>query len=129
MRCIAAGKNIEVARLQFENHCPSDSRFLPRCSPNFFGKASYQRFRFRQRDIALERVFGGYRFGRSVGNDLRVINAAGSFIQALAEPAKVPFECSRFQPAQMLHRLDSKLLKSPFGHLADAWQTRDWQRR
>jgi hypothetical protein len=78
---VAASKNLELARLQFEDDGACDPRFFARSSPKLFCQASDRGLGFCQPHIVFEGVLDGYRLRRSVWDDCTVVNSPSEFVK------------------------------------------------
>ena len=121
------GENTELAGLQLKNHGPRNPRFFQRRSPNSFRKSAYHWLRFCQKQVMLNRVFGGYGFCGPVGNYLAVMDAASQFVETRAVSAELSFEGRCIQTSQVPNRPHANLLKSLSRHCTHSRQTSNRQ--
>ena len=89
---MAAGENIELAGLQFEDYRTSDARFLARSGPNLFGKKPDHWLRFCERYVTLKRILRGHGLCGPVRDDLAIVETPGEFVETQAIATEVAFE-------------------------------------
>ena len=70
-RRVAAGEDVEVAGLEFEDDGAGDAGLFAGGRPDFFGEAEDHGFGLGEGDVLREGVFGGDGFGGPVGDDWR----------------------------------------------------------
>src|SRR6202140_5740114 len=105
---MAAGQNLELTGLQFEDHGACYPRFFARGGPKFFYKPSDHGFGFRQWHVVLKSIFDRDRLGRPVRHDFAVVDTAGEVVQAQSIAAELTFEHWQIQPSQVLYSLYAK---------------------
>src|SRR5262245_37125195 len=98
---MTARHDVEVARLQLQHDGSRDTSFFPRSRPHFFSKASNQILRLGKRQVALEGIFGGDRFGRPVGHYRIVVNAVRQFKETTAVPTELAFKRLQTKTAEV----------------------------
>ena len=89
---MAASENLELARLEFENHGACYARLFARRGPDFFRQAADHWLRFCQRHIVLKGVLGGDGLGWPVWNNFAGVDTACELMQTQPEAAELLFE-------------------------------------
>ena len=102
---MAAGENLELAGLQFENHRTCNPRLFARGSPKLLCELPDHWFGFCQRQVVLKSILDGNRLGRPVWNHFTVVDSARELMQAQTIAAKPLFERLQIQlPLYSLRR-------------------------
>src|ERR1700730_183345 len=128
---MAAGKNLELARLQFENDRGWNPWFFPPGRPKLLCQAPDHGFGFGQRHILLERILDRDRLCGSVRHDFALVNTTRQPVQAQTIAPEVRFEPGQLERSQIPNSLYSELRKFFFsdsthsGHAPD----RQWQKK
>jgi hypothetical protein len=90
---MATSENLELTRLQFEDHGASNAHFLARCGPRFFRETADHWLGLGQRDVVLKSVLSGYGLCWSVWDNFAVIHTSSQLVQTQAVAAEVAFQC------------------------------------
>src|SRR6266536_6635049 len=77
---MAASKDRELTRLQFEDNRARYPRFLARSRPKLFCKAPDHGLGFCQRHVVLKGILDGYRLRRPVRDDFVIVDASGELV-------------------------------------------------
>src|SRR6266851_5649543 len=86
---MAAGKDRELTRLQFEDYRAGYPRFLAGSRPKLFCKAPDHGLGFCQRHVVLKRILNGYRLRRPIRDDFVIVDAPGELVQPETIAAEV----------------------------------------
>lgn len=115
---MAAGENLELSRLQFEDHGAGDTQFLARCSPGLFRETPDHWLHLGQQDILFKRVLGGYGLCWPVRDYLAVVDSPSQLVETHAITAEAAFECRQIHSPQIGDRFYLKVLQFFFRDFA-----------